>query len=128
MFLFAFACLVSSSQKKVSEPVVIDVQKQCDFAQQKQECIGQFVQIKGSVPQMVFSHPILSSPSGVDSVQKYIQVGELQLIILSEGDWTCSGDVQVNGILKEIDMGGPEGTRGSYRNYYISKSEIQCLS
>ena len=58
---------------------------------------------------------------GVDSVQKYIQVGELQLIILSDSDWICSGDVQVTGILKEIDMGGPEGTRGSYRNYYISK-------
>ena len=127
MFLFAFACSVSSSQKKVSEPVIGE-KKRCDFAQKNQECIGQLVQIKGSIPQMVYSHPILSSPSGVDSVQKYIQVGELQLIILSEGDWTCSGDVQVNGILKEIDMGGPEGTRGSYRNYYISKSEIQCLS
>ena len=129
MFLFALACSVSSTQKKVSEPITvsIDTNKLCDFAQQNQECIDQLVQIKGSIPKMVYSHPILSSPSGVDSVQKYLQVGELQLIILSDSDWMCSGEVQATGFLKEIDMGGPEGTRGSYRNYYISKSEIQCL-
>ena len=129
MLLFALACSVSSSKKKVSEPMtgVVDAKKRCDFEQQKQECIDQLVQIKGSVPQMVYSHPILSSPSGIDSIQKYLQFGEQQFIILSDSDWNCSGEIQVTGVLKEIDMGGPEGTRGSYRNYYISKSQIQCL-
>jgi hypothetical protein len=105
----------------------IDVNPRCDFEQRKQECIDQLVQIKGSVPQMVYSHPILSSPSGTDSVQRYLQVGEQQFIVLSDSDWTCSGEVHVTGFLKEIYMGGPEGTRNSYRNYYISKSKIQCL-
>ena len=128
MLLFALACSVSSRQR-VSEPKtsIVDAKKRCDFEQKKQECIDQLVQIKGSVPQMVYSHPILSSPSGIDSVQKYLQVGEQQFIILSDSDWRCSGEIQVTGILKEIDMGGPEGTRGSYRNYYISQSQIQCL-
>ena len=129
MFLFVLACSVSSSQKKVSEPItgVVDAMSRCDFEQRKQECIDQLVQIKGSVPQMVYSHPILSSPSGIDSLQKYLQVGEQQFIILSDSDWMCTGEIQVTGVLKEIDMGGSEGTRGSYRNYYISKSQIQCL-
>jgi hypothetical protein len=129
MFLFVLACSVSSSQKKVSEPItgVVDAKSRCDFEQRKQECIDQLVQIKGYIPQMVYSHPILSSPSGIDSVQKYLQIGEQQFIILSDSDWMCSGEIQVTGLLKEIDMGGPEGTRGSYRNYYISKSQIICL-
>ena len=130
MFSFVFACSLFSNQKKVSEPITIpiDTNTLCNFEQLKQECIDQLVQIKGSVPQMVYSHPIISSPSGSDSVQKYVQVGEQQFIILSDGDWMCSAEIQVMGILKEIDIGGPDGTRGSYRNYYISKSKIQCLS
>lgn len=129
MFLFVFGCSLFFNQKQISEPIVVafDTNKLCDFERQKQECIDQFVQIKGLVPQVMYSHPILSSPSGIDSVQKYLQVGEQQFIILSDSDWMCSAEIQVTGILKEIDMGGPEGTRGSYRNYYISKSQIQCL-
>ena len=130
MFPFVFACSLFSNQKKVLEPirVPLDTNKLCDFEQLKQECIDQLVQIKGTVPQMVYSHPIISSPAGIDSVQKYVQVGEQQFIILSDSDWMCSAEIEVMGILKEIDIGGPDGTRGSYRNYYISKSKIQCLS
>ena len=129
MFLFVSACSIFSAQKHVSNSInaAIDTSKLCSFEQRNQECIDELVQINGSVPLMIYSHPILSLPSGVDSVQKYLQVGEQQLIVLSNGDWDCSGEVQVTGILQEIVMGGPEGTRGSYRNYYISKSKIQCL-
>ena len=130
MFLAILSCAASSVQRTVVESTssTISASTLCDFEQRKQECIGQLVQITGNTPQMLHSHPIISSPSGIDSVQKYLQFGEQQLIILSDRDWTCIGEIKVTGLLQEINMGGPTGTRGSYKNYYISESKIQCSS
>lgn len=99
----------------------------CDFETKKSECIDQMVQIKGSTPNMVMNHSMILSPIGNDSVQSYLDVGDSQWIILSDSKWYCQGEVEVSGILQEYDMGGKEGTRGSYRNFYVSESEIRCI-
>ena len=129
MLLFLFACASTSAQKKnmpsVSSPV--ESQELCDFEQKKGDCIEKNIRVVGTIPKMVYSHPIISSPSGMDSVQSYLDLEDQQLIILSETSWECSGKVEVIGVLQEIDMGGSEGTRNSYRNYYISQSTIRCF-
>jgi hypothetical protein len=131
MILLAFACVkttVQAQKTKMATPSNIQQeQDMCDFTTKKQECIGKYVQVKGLIPEMIHSHPILSSPSGIDAIQSYLDIGEQQIIILSQATWDCSGDVEVTGILKEVDMGGSEGTRGSYRNNYIVQSTIRCL-
>jgi hypothetical protein len=129
MLSLLFACTSTSEQKKnipsVSSPV--EPQELCDFEQKKGDCIEKNIRVIGTIPKMVYSHPIISSPSGIDSIQSYLDLEDQQLIILSENSWECSGKVEVIGVLQEIDMGGPEGTRNSYRNYYISQSTIRCF-
>ena len=99
----------------------------CDFATKQSTCLGQQVSIFGMVPQTVYSHPIVSS-SGANAVQSYIDVDGRQLIVLSAEPVSCSNQIQVSGILREVDLGGPAGTRGSYRNFYIEQSTVICLS
>ena len=129
MLFYLISCSTSSMSKKDSSSVISTLENQsiCPFSDEKQDCIGKHVRVTGEQPKVLYSHPIISLPSGVDSVQSYLDLEDQQLIILSEEPWDGKGRVEVFGLLLEIDMGGPEGTRSSYRNYYISKSTIRCL-
>lgn len=112
---------------KNASSLVLEQTESCDLSQGWDGCLGKTIRVTGTTPTMIYSHPILSSPSGIDSVQSYIDVGEKQLIVLSEETWECHENVSLSGVLKEIHLGGPEGTRGSYRNFYISQSSVQCI-
>ena len=125
VLLFFLSCSGSKRNTPPQSPQELPVI--CDFKQKRDGCLGKVIQIHGSVPKMIYNHPMINTPLGPDSIQSYLEIEDQQLIILSEEQWNCSGKVEITGILKEIDMGGPEGTRNSYRNYYISQSTINCL-
>ena len=97
----------------------------CNFAADAPACLGMSVRWIGTVPEMVMSHPMVDEQGRTQ--QSYIEVDGQQYILLSAEAHGCSGKMEATGVLKEIDLGGPEGTRGSYRNYYLSDAEIRCL-
>jgi len=134
MMCFLLACATSS--KNISTEGIsieetaetpVEVKELCHFGTKGPSCVGETVQLTGTVPEIIYSHPMLSSPEGVNSVQSYVNIGDRQLIVLSSQAISCSSSIEVTGILREIDMGGEEGTRGSYSNFYIEQSIIRCL-
>jgi hypothetical protein len=80
---------------------------------------------------MVSQHPLIapmSQPGGPPAMQQtYIEVGEgSQIIVLSKEADKCTGTKRVVGTLREINMGGPEGTKQSYRGWSINDATITC--
>ena len=123
MLLFLLGCV------KTSEPIAIEESVlYCDFETEKGSCTNQQVQLRGRSPDMVRNHPMMTTQVGGDTVQSYLDVEGYQFVILSDTEWSCQGEVEVTGLLQEYDMGGKEGTRASYRNYYVTQSKVRCLS
>ena len=121
MFWLIVACVSSSKKEETTAPPVVsrstvqDVQiaeEICDFEALGRACLGKRVRLIGSVPDMIYNHPIISESSGENAVQSYIDSEERQIIVLSSERKSCSKNIEVLGILREIDMGGEEGTRG----------------
>ena len=99
----------------------------CSFQSTPEACLGQTVTWTGSIPTFVHSHPIVPTPRDELSVQSYIEVGDSQYILLSSRPHNCDGLLEAKGTLGEINLGGPQGTRGYYRNYYLAATEISCV-
>ena len=99
----------------------------CSYLRKKEECLGKMTLVVGKTPEMLYAHPIVPVDPHKNITQSYIQFEEQQLIVLSEKQIECDGTMEVTGTLNEINLGGPEGTRGSYQNYYFSQSIIRCL-
>ena len=99
----------------------------CPFESAPEACLGKRVQWEGTVPEFAHSHPMITSPSGETAVQSYIEVDESQYILLSTEPHECTGSMVAQGILGEVDLGGAPGTRGSYRNFYLSDASIRCI-
>ena len=98
----------------------------CDFNANARECLDQRVRWVGTIPSMLLAHPDVSGPDGPSGVQSYIDVDGQQYILLVPEIPTCTDGIEATGTLKEIDLGGPEGTRNSYRNYYLANAEVRC--
>ena len=108
-------------------PVAPPESQFCDFASKGRACLGQQIRIVGLAQQPVYSHPVLSS-TGANAVQSYVDFDDRQFVVLSAEQVSCSHKMEVSGVLREVDLGGPAGTRGSYRNFYIEQSTIRCVS
>ena len=120
LILFA-ACLKSTPQSSI--------ETSSDFCSPEKDwsvCLEKEVSLSAKLPPMLYQHPLISSPTGVDSVQSYIEVEERQIIVLSEEKNICSGVFIAQGTLKKISLGGEPGTRGSYENYYLSQTRFLC--
>lgn len=94
-------------------------------------CIGKRVELRGKEPKMVYQHPMIapmSRPGGPPTMQQsYLEVGEgTQVIVLSKDADKCSGAKRVTGTLGEINMGGPAGTKESYRGWSINDATVTC--
>jgi hypothetical protein len=100
----------------------------CNFKSDREACLGKPVKWKGEVPEGVHVHPILSSPSVDAHVQSYIEVEDRQYILLLSEPHGCTAKMEAQGTLNQIDLGGEPGTRGSYRNFYISDATVRCLN
>ena len=121
MFLFLLgACLKSPPAPSEAD------KKFCSTAGEWSACLDKEVSLSATSPDMLYQHPSIASPEGEDSVQGYIAVGKRQLIVLSDAPNPCSGTFSVEGILKEISLGGEPGTKGSYRNFYLSRARFRC--
>ena len=127
MLLLFFACSAKSEHPAASASLATTQAQVCSYLKQKEQCLGQITQVIGAAPEMVYAHPMISVDPSKKSIQSYIQIEDQQLIVLSEQTFHCDGTMEVTGILEKIDLGGPEGTRGSYKNYYFSQSTIRCL-
>ena len=120
LILFA-ACLKSTSQPSSTTS--------SDFCSPEKDwsvCLEKEVSLSAKRPPMLYQHPLISSPTGVDSVQNYIEVEERQIIALSEEQNVCSEVFVAQGVLKKISLGGAPGTKGSYENYYLSQTRFLC--
>ena len=124
VFLALFACSNKSQTSTAQTSALQTTQNLCSYKDNKELCLGQMTKAIGSVPEMIYAHPMISTEN---SIQSYIQIEDEQLIVLSEQPIDCNKQFQVVGLLQEIDLGGAPGTRGSYKNFYFSDSTIQCL-
>lgn len=88
------------------------------------------MEVRGKNPQMVMQHPMLTGPSlpGHKPMhQGYLDTADgRQLILLSAEPIACTGAMRVRGTLHSIDMGGPDGTKMSYKGYSIRNAAATC--
>lgn len=93
-------------------------------------CIGKLVEMRGKDPQLVMQHPMLGGgpPGAVTMQQTYLETAEgNQIIILSKTAPKCPGaQKRVKGTLRDVNLGGPEGTKESYRGWSIHDATITC--
>ena len=126
MFLFFLACSTKVPGNTASSSLD-STQLPCSYLQEKENCLGKITRVTGTVPQTPHAHPIIPTNPDQKTTQSYIQVEDQQLIVLVELPIDCAGTIELTGVLNEIDLGGPEGTRSSYKNYYFSQSTVYCL-
>jgi len=97
------------------------------------------VKTKGSrpQPQEIMQHPMLDGPqlpvpnadgnvTPVRTVQSYLNVGQRQVILLSDTPIECDNDIIIIGTLEKVSLGGPPRTKGSYEGWSIRVSEHLC--
>lgn len=94
-------------------------------------CIGKRVEVRGKEPKMVYQHPMIapmSAPGGPPTMQQsYLEVAEgSQIIVLSKTMPKCGEGKRVTGTLREINLGGAEGTKESYKGWSIDDATITC--
>ena len=96
------------------------------------ECVGKQVEVLGQTPKMVYQHPMIA-PVGMPGSaaptmkQGYLELSEgNQIIVISKDADSCSGAKRVKGSLRQIDLGGPAGTKESYRGWAIENATITC--
>ena len=98
----------------------------CDFNANARECLDQRVRWVGTVPEMILPHPYLAGPAEFGRFHGHIEVDGQQYVLVVPEILTCTHGMEATGTLREIDLGGPEGTRNSYRNYYLANAEVRC--
>lgn len=104
------------------------------------DCDDKLVRIKGSLtpPQEIMQHPMLDMPllpsPNMDEnsvpkriLQTYMNVGNRQIILLSDTNIDCIGDLEVIGMLEKVSLGGPAGTKSSYEGWSVRVDEYQCF-
>lgn len=94
--------------------------------------MGKLVEVRGQTPKMVSQHPMVTPMglpgSGVPEMhQGYLDTAEgSQIIVLSREPAKCTGAMRVKGSLRGIDLGGPAGTKESYKGWAIEDATIVC--
>ena len=95
-------------------------------------CVGKLVEIRGKNPPIVYQHPVLAPMAAPGSDKPTIQQSYLetdeggQVIVLSKQQDTCTGAKRVKGTLRAIDLGGPSGTKLSYKGWSVDDAAIVC--
>lgn len=87
------------------------------------ECEGQRVRLQGSAAEQVMQHPVLVPP---DQHQGYMDVEDVQLIVLTKAAFDCSAAMSVVGTLRSVDMGGEPGSKDSYKGWAIEDATVTC--
>lgn len=92
-------------------------------------CQGTTAAIEGVAATVVHNHPVLNDSPFPDQApaQLYMDVGDLQVIVLTSEDTRCTGRMTATGTLRLVDLGGPEGTMGSYRGLAIEGASLTCV-
>lgn len=92
-------------------------------------CLDKQVALVGTLPKMVHQHPVLTGGPGRDGLtQDYMDLATgRQIILLVKGHVNCGGKRRATGTLKSISGEGPPGSKGSYKNYYLTDATVECL-
>lgn len=92
-------------------------------------CLDKQVALAGTLPKMVHQHPVLTGGPGRDGLkQDYMDLTTgRQIIILLKGHVNCRGKMKATGTLKSVSGEGPPGSKGSYKNYYLTDATVECL-
>lgn len=100
----------------------------CSPGASLETCDGKRVRLEGKKPMMVMQHPMMNAgPPGMERHQSYLEVdGGAQIIVISEAVNACEGAMAVTGTLRSIDMGGPEGTKDSYKGWQVTGAAVEC--
>lgn len=103
----------------------------CELGDDWMACDGKMVKVSGTRPRMVSQHPSMAGPIGPgpdapETHESYLDVDDLQIIIVSAEKNTCGEKMTVAGRLERIDLGGEPGTKNSYAGWQITDAEVTC--
>lgn len=124
--LIAVGCQGASRAPDAVEPTHTSAQG-CTPAEPStwDECDGKILTVHGTAANLVRSHPSVAGPMG-NQTELYMDVGDAQLIVVTEQAKRCDGAMTAVGTLQVIDLGGPAGTKGSYRGLAIQDAKVSC--
>lgn len=120
------------SAEKIASSLCMSVEDESqDDDKDWMRCDGKPVQLTGHSPRMIMQHPRLAPsmvPPGLPKIyQRYTNVGESQIILLTRTRVKCDGLMKVEGVLNHISLGGKARTKESYTGWSVDVSHIECL-
>ncbi|GBC59725.1 hypothetical protein DENIS_0666 [Desulfonema ishimotonii] len=131
IFFLIFTSLIIFAEQKDNEYCEINHREPVGAAWKK--CEGKLVKITGKISNFALQHPTgmhdTFDPEAKEAKRKYetyIDTGTSQIVITSDEKIECSGDIEVEGIVDIVDLGGEEGTKTSYKNVWIQVQSYRC--
>ena len=100
-----------------------------------QECNGKLVKVKGRVSGSFFGQHPVGIHDTMDIVtfqhnRKYetdVDIGGRQVVLSYPERIECQECIDIEGIVDIVDLGGEEGTRGSYGGLWIKVLNFRCV-
>lgn len=123
-----------SASAKPSPPVAATDPNLCGAGKPDgwKDCAGKEVEVRGQTPKMVYQHPMLAPINPLGGAQpkvhqEYLEVTEgTQIVVLTSEPSKCTGAMRVKGKLRAVDLGGPAGTKESYKGWAIDDAKVIC--
>lgn len=133
--IFCSTTLIAQEQTSETESVVQDY---CpiDLATADwtawQQCQGQLVKITGKITHLIMQHPTgLHNTFSLDEKQPnkkhetYLETPQSQLVLTSDEAIECEEQIEVEGIVDLVDLGGDTGKQ-SYKNVWLKVERYTC--
>lgn len=98
----------------------------CTSGSAWRRCVGKRVRVVGRRAPDIMQHPI-PPPGLVEEVIDYVDVEGTQIVVVSRSPMECAGEVEITGILREVNLNGREGTKDEYRGYRVEDASSRCL-
>ncbi|MFO0550703.1 MAG: hypothetical protein U0271_20075 [Polyangiaceae bacterium] len=89
-------------------------------------CVGKRVRVVGRPAPDVMQHP-MPPPGAAEETVDYVDVDGAQLVVVLKSPMQCAGQVEITGILREVNLNGPAGTKEEYRGYRVEDASSRCL-
>ena len=97
-----------------------------------EKCEARLVRIKGKIAESAMQHPVglhntfdFNTKRIKEKHETYIDMNDFQIVVTSDQKIECTGNIEVEGIVDIIDLGGEAG-KSSYKNVWIKAQNYEC--
>ena len=97
-----------------------------------EKCDTKQVKVRGTISPDVMQHPsglhsALQDLTGkTKSYENYVDVGQMQIVVTYKHKISCDSQIDIEGTLDLVSLGGKPGTKSSYKNYWLKASKVRC--